>query len=84
MAGFFFADQQSPEDEQRRRDLVIAQALKRPAANVGEGLGQLGIGLTSAYQQSGKQFPQAPGKAKPGFGALLGNIFSGRNNGGLY
>lgn len=84
MPGFFFAGSQSTDDAEKQREDAIARALARPATNVGEGIGQLGVGLTSAYQQAGKQFPKAPGGAKPGFGALLGNIFTGRNNGGLY
>lgn len=83
MANFFFGPQ-SPEDEEKRRQMAIADALRRPATNVGEGLGQLGVGLASAYQQAGKQFPKAPGGARPGLGALMGNFFTGRHNGGLY
>jgi hypothetical protein len=83
MAGFFFAPQ-TPEEAEERRKALIANALRRPATNVGEGIGQMMTGLAAAYQRQGDQFPKAPGGAKPGLGALMGNFFTGRNNGGLY
>lgn len=83
MQSFIFDGNQPPEDAKKRREAVIAAALSRPAQNVGEGLGQLGVGLAAGWGKGGQAFPAVPGGAKPGFGALMGNLFTGRRNGGL-
>ncbi|MEX2741082.1 hypothetical protein AB3480_06495 [Rhizobium mongolense] len=80
--------QQQSGDLRQRMAAQLAQSIMgQPADTTGEGALQLatGIGMgLSKFNRKDGAYPEAPGGASPSFGTMLGNFFTGRNNGGLY
>jgi uncharacterized Ntn-hydrolase superfamily protein len=87
MGAFNIPANETPEQAAQRKKQAVAMALAQPAQNVGQGLGQLGLGIMSGLQTragQGGAYPQAPATAQPSFGTHLMNLLTGNQNGGLY
>jgi hypothetical protein len=71
--------------EQRAQLSVIQKGPDfSPVGSWTEGMARVADAMAGAYNAQGQSFPTAPGGATPGFGTQLSNLFTLRNNGGLY
>ncbi|MEH3109470.1 MAG: hypothetical protein PGN22_05120 [Agrobacterium cavarae] len=84
MQGFLIPANETPEQAAQRKKMAVAQALMPVPQNVGSGLAAIGDAILYDQEQQNAAFPVAPGGAKPSFMTAMKNMFTGRNNGGLY
>lgn len=75
--------QMSPE--QRAQISYLAKGPDfSPIGSWTQGMARVADAMSGAYNAQGQSFPTAPGGATPSFGTQLSNLFTLRNNGGLY
>ncbi|CVI14827.1 conserved hypothetical protein [Agrobacterium fabacearum CFBP 5771] len=84
MQSFLIPANETPEQAAQRKKIAVAQALTSPPQDVGSGIQAIGNAIMQHQQQQNAAFPAAPGGAKPSFMTAMKNMFTGRNNGGLY
>lgn len=84
MSSFLIPANETPDQAQKRKKMAVAQALMSQPQDIGSGIQALGNAIMYQQQQQNAAFPAAPGGAKPSFMTAMKNMFTGRNNGGLY
>lgn len=84
MNSFLIPANEFPDQAEKRKKMAVAQALMSQPQDIGSGIQALGNAFLQQQPQQNAAFPAAPGGTKPSFMAAMKNMFTGRNNGGLY
>lgn len=86
-APFFWGQNGQQVDPARKRveDALMRNAMDfSPVGSPLEGMARVANAAASAYQQKGAAFPSMPAGGRMTLPSAVGNLFTGRRNGGLY